>query len=388
MGCDAKSPQHTSVHPMYVSYSSIPATGNSSSMIHLSKKLKNDPSLDFNHQLNGVVITSSSINKSLTNSLSSAYMKSLNQNTEIINNHQQLSDKRQLSNPMISKSASAQLMMKHNYNHQLPMVHSGPNRSDMRYTEVPEDDVETNSQRSYFMPSSSTISTALASPIGTNKLMAINMNQQQLIRRNFGIQQNPLNNLILDEDEDMLRMKSIAISPPPRTTSNNSSNGSLHNLNRYPPQHNVSSPPPYHQHVNRSPNLNHMPRRRQSQQQQQSPSNCPMNHQLEQSHSSSKLTNVNFCDQIRDRPAPGRYNINQFIPECHQSPNPLPAIPPHMFHNPNMMYRVRSEDRIINRLKRQSGCHTNDTTSNEHQRPRSFCNNMINYQDYKDPTIQ
>jgi hypothetical protein len=60
-----------------------------------------------------------------------------------------------------------------------------------------------------------------------------------------------------------------------------------------------------------------------------------------------------------------------------------------MFHHPNMMYRVRSQDRIMNRLKRQSGAHSSiDATSNDHQRPRSFCNNMINYHDYKDPTFQ
>jgi hypothetical protein len=111
--------------------------------------------------------------------------------------------------------------------------------------------------------------------------------------------------------------------------------------------------------------------------------NNPMLHQLETSHPNSKLSSpIGNFDQIRERPLPAQYNLNpEFIPEYNCS-NPLPAIPPHMLQHP--MYRVRSQDRISHRLKRQSGAHPYEASPHENQRPRSFCNNMINYQDYKD----
>lgn len=448
MGSDIKSPQHTSVHPMYVSYSSIPANGSASSTQINSKK---DPNQY------GVVLTS--LNNSKTNSLSSTYIKTHNHPSNInspVKIHQtnllqsptnyKLIDQRQLSsnsnlsqynsrNNLINKSASTQQIIKRN-----PSFTSAPNRSDIRYTEIitatddilsrldDERDVDTNSNRSYGRPSSQA-STAAASPIISSKLMATNLQQQQLISKSFGIH-NPMSNLIHNDDSEGIRVNNKQpidfefnthgqqqhqqlqksqhqkvfsannLPPAPRTE---------FNLNKYLPKQTISpvksytnSPPhhhnqisspqdkqqasPYHQqqqqYVARSPNLNHMPRRRQSQQQQQPYQHHPIPHQLETSHSNSKLSmNGNFCDQLRDQPLPARYNLNQFIPEYH-SPTPLPAIPPHMMQHP--MYRVRSQDRISNRLKRQSGAHSQAASPHENQRPRSFCNNMINYQDYKD----
>lgn len=433
MGSDIKSPQHTSVHPMYVSYSSIPANGSASSMQINSKK---DP-----NQF-GVVLTS--INNSNTNSLSSTYIKTHNYASNINSpakthhsnqmqspTHYKLIDQRQLSsnsnlsqynsrNNLINKSASTQQIIKRN-----PSFTSVPNRSDIRYTEIiaatdeiltrvdDDRDVDTNSVRSYGRPSSQA-STAAASPIISSKLMATNLQQQQLISKNFGIQ-NPLNNLI-DNDGNRLRnkqsmnfefgpipqgyqhqqqkeqQKHFSHSPAHRTEFNvnkhspNHSNPTVKSYSNPTTTHPISSPqdkhqaPPY-QYVARSPNLNHMPRRRQSQQQNQY-NNPISHHQLELSHSNNKLMSTNgshFCDQIREQPLPARYNLNQFIPE-YQCPNPLPAIPPHMMQHP--VYRVRSQDRISNRLKRQSGAPY--AVSHENQRPRSFCNNMINYQDYND----
>lgn len=430
MGNDTKSPQHTSVHPMYVSYSSIPANGSASSTQINSKK---DP-----NQF-GVVLTS--INNSNTNSLSSTYIKSPNypSNAKIHHpnqmqspTHYKLIDQRQLSsnsnlsqynsrNNLINKSASTQQIIKRNPSFTAP----GSNRSDIRYTEIIKDtddilmrddarDVDTNSVRSYGRPSSQA-STAAASPVVSSKLMATNFQQQQLISKNFGIQHNPLNNLIHNDDNEGMRANNkhstefefnnhgqhqhqhqLKSSQQKLFSANNHSPPTPrpdYNVSKYlptnpsPVHHNpISSPqqdkhsmPPY-QYVARSPNLNQMPRRRQSQQQQQHYQHSPIPHPLETSHSNSKLaTNGNFCDQIRDRPLPARYNLNQFIPEYH-CPNPLPAIPPHMIHP---MYRVHSQDRISNRLKRQSGA-PHGASQFENQRPRSFCNNMINYQDYKD----
>lgn len=446
MGSDIKSPQHTSVHPMYVSYSSIPANGSASSTQISSKK---DP-----NQF-GVVLTS--INNSNTNSLSSTYIKTHNYSSNINSpakihhpnqmqspTHYKLIDQRQLSsnsslsqynsrNNLINKSASTQQIIKRN-----PSFTSGlPNRSDIRYTEIipatddiltrHEDDreVDAGSIRSYCGPSSQA-STAAASPITSSKLMATNLQQQQLISKNFGIH-NPLNGLIhCDDNESMGRMngkhslefefnrhghqgqhhqpqksqpklfssspvhrpdfslnKHLNLSTQPTAKGFNAPPVPPHQNQISSPQHDKHQAPPYQQYVARSPNLSHMPRRRQSsQQQQQQYQHTPIPHQLELSHSNSRLpTNGNFCDQIRDRPLPARYNLNQFIPEYH-CPNPLPAIPPHMMQHP--MYRVRSQDRISNRLKRQSGAHQHGESPHDSQRPRSFCNNMINYQDYKD----
>lgn len=464
MGSDIKSPQHTSVHPMYVSYSSIPANGSASSTQINSKK---DP-----NQF-GVVLTS--INNSNTNSLSSTYIKTHNYPSNINSpakihhpnqmqspTHYKLIDHRQLSsssnlsqynsrNNLINKSASTQQIIKRNPSFTSASAH----RSDVRYTEInaPQDDiltrldddrdVDTNSIRSYGRPSSSQASTAAASPITSNKLMATNLQQQQLISKNFGIH-NPLSSLIHNDDNDGIRVNSKHStidfefnnhgqqhqsylqyqqqqpqqqqqkSQPKLFSANNHPPPAPRpdfNVNKYlptqvatnpsltkgfnnppPPPHHHSpisspqldkhqSPPHQQQYATRSPNLSHMPRRRQSQQQppyQQT----PYPHQLEMSHSSGRLpTNGQFCDAIRDRPLPPRYNLNQFIPEYHCA-NPLPAIPPHMMQHP--MYRVRSQDRISNRLKRQPGALPHGASPHENQRPRSFCNNMINYQDYKD----
>ena len=456
MGSDIKSPQHTSVHPMYVSYSSIPANGSASSTQINSKK---DPNQY------GVVLTS--LNNSKTNSLSSTYIKTHNHPSNINSpakthhpnqlqspTNYKLIDQRQLSsnsnlsqynsrNNLINKSASTQQIIKRN-----PSFTSGPNRSDIRYTEIitatddilsrldDDRDVDTNSIRSYGRPSSQA-STAAASPIISSKLMATNLQQQQLISKSFGIH-NPLNNLIHNDDNEGIRVnnkKSMdfefnnhgqhhyqqqphqqqlqknqqkvfsannPLPPTPRPEFNlnkylpSQINSPVKSFNNSPPHHHnqISSPQDKHQattyqqqqqqqYVARSPNLNHMPRRRQSQQHQQQPYlHHPIPHQLETSHSNSKLSmNGNFCDQIREQPLPARYNLNQFIPEYH-CPNPLPAIPPHMMQHP--MYRVRSQDRISNRLKRQSGAPPHGVSPHENQRPRSFCNNMINYQDYKD----
>lgn len=418
MGNDIKSPVHKSLHPMYVSYASIP-TG-SASTTQLNSKHTINP-----NQF-GVVLTS--INSSNnTNSLSSTYIKSHNNNINSNNNtpsslnntsrrtqsptHFQLIDHRQLSNSsnlsqynsrnnLISKSASTQQIIKRNPS----FNNSGTNRSDIRYTEIistaddifgsrDEKDVDTNSTRSYFMPSS-TASTAVASPITTNKLIATNLQQQQLISRSFGIQQNPLNNLLHETDEEMkinddIKGQVMQTHSPvntknhPRHDSN--SNGKCQSIQKNR-GYQVSSPDKY-ACVSRSPNLNHMPRRRPLPPIPQD--DCPPIPISQVSTSQISIASpvnvnrpsgTNFCDQIRDKPVPMRYNLNQFIPE-YNLPNPLPAIPPHMFQHP--MYRVRSQDRIGNRLKRQSGPHA-AASPHENQRPRSFCNNAINYQDYKD----
>lgn len=456
MGNDIKSPQHMSVHPMYVSYTSIP-TGSASSTQINSKK---DP-----NQF-GVVLTS--INKSNnTNSLSlsSTYIKNHNSNMpSSLNNiakhhsiqsptnyqlieHRQLSSSSNLSqynsrNNLISKSASTQQIIKRNPS----FNNSGSNRTDIRYTEIisttddilsrDDKDVDTSSNRSYRIPTSSQASTAAASPITSNKLMATNLQQQQLISRNFGIQ-NPLNHLIhssggggfVDNDgikvnnkhsmvvdidangqavlhqqqqqQQQSPLSTRSYSPTATSRHNNDYNPSKHLSNQLQNpmikgyNHNsnsISSPPDkfsFQQQspcVTRSPNLNHMPRRRPLPPIPQEP---PYPHVAEHSSpvNNSKANAMNFCDQIRDKPIPplhnARYNLNQFVPE-YNSPNPLPAIPPHMLQHP--MYRVRSQDRISNRLKRQSGAHLpgGGYQQHENQRPRSFCNNMINYQDYKD----
>lgn len=412
-----------SVHPMYVSYTSIPTGSASSTQINPMK----DPNNQF-----AVVLTSINHNKSGTNSLSSTYIKthssnmlpsslsnlaSKNHPSSSLNHHHhhhpispthyQLSERRQLSsssnlsqynsrNNLISKSASTQQIIRRNPS--FTNNNSGSNRNDIRYTEIKsttedmmDKDVDTCSNRSYIMPSSQA-STAAASPITSNKLMATNLQQQQLISRNFGIQQNPLNHLMHDNraDNDMANVTnspsmSVRSFSPSATPKNLSLKGN------FP----ISPDKLAYACVTRSPNLSHMPRRRPL---------PPIPQQIEANYTSafpsaamspplplphsSPILSSNFCDQIRDKQVlmQPRYNLNQFIPE-YNSPNPLPAIPPHMLQHP--MYRVRSQDRISNRLKRQSGAHIGGGAyqqheHQQHQRPRSFCNNMINYQDYKD----
>jgi len=446
MGNDCKSPQHMSVHPMYVSIPTMNGTSGSASSTQISSK--KDPNNQF-----GVVVTS--INRSNTNSLSSTYVKNVHDHqTNIHNNtnnhsphqlhlqqhfnhirspthqqlisadhHRQMSSLSNLSNTrcdnnLISKSASTQQIIKR---HPTSGLGSG-NRSDIRYTEIiasADDylaklsgddgsgkDVDTSSTRSYFMPSS-TQSTAVASPISTNKLMATNLQQQQLISKHFGIQQNPLNNLIHEgfvvegkspADASIGNNRQAFVQKPLPAIPTDYNHHQQQQQSKYLPASNQQQQQQRHHHqimspqeviqsqkqfqfgAPRSPNLNQMPRRRTSNHQQHQ---APQHHQLEMSHSSCKLpANANFADQIRGGSEKQQhYNINQFIPEYRYANNPLPAIPPHMLQHP--VYRVRSQDRISQRLRRQSGANPHDA-SGENQRPRSFCNNMINYQDYKD----
>jgi hypothetical protein len=398
---------------MYVSYASIPTEGASNIQIS-SKKDSNQF---------GVVLTSVN-NPNNTNSLSlcSTYIKNHNNTPSSLNNiskrtesptHFQLIDHRQLSsssnlsqynsrNNLISKSASSQQIIKRNPS----FNNSGSNRSDIRYTEIistaddilsrDEKDVDTNSTRSYFMPSSQA-STAAASPITSNKLMSINLQQQQLISRNFGIQ-NPLNNLLHENDLHHMDLKGQIIQQQmqqsPVNTRKVQSPTYRPDTNKYQSNqmskgcggsNNQLSSPDKYACVSRSPNLNHMPRRRPlppiPQDDCLPSSNVSLQTPITNSIVSNRPSGTNFCDQIREKPMPLRYNLNQYLPEYNVS-NPLPAIPPHMFQHP--MYRVRSQDRIGNRLKRQSGAPQAGVTPHENQRPRSFCNNTINYQDYND----
>ena len=243
------------------------------------------------------------------------------------------------------------------------------------------------------MPSSQA-STAAASPITSNKLMSINLQQQQLISKSFGIQ-NPLNNLLHDTDMHNMDLKGQIIqqmqqspanmrkvnSPTYRQDTNKHQSNQM--SQRSSGSNNQISSPDKYACVSRSPNLNHMPRRRPLPPIPQDECLPSPNVSLQMPITivSNRPSGTNFCDQIREKPMPLRYNLNQYLPEYNVS-NPLPAIPPHMFQHP--MYRVRSQDRIGNRLKRQSGAPQAGVSPHENQRPRSFCNNTINYQDYND----
>lgn len=401
MGNDIKSPVHKSLHPMYVSYASIPNEGASNIQIS-SKKDSNQF---------GVVLTSvNNPNNTNSLSLSSTYIKNHNNTPSSLNNiskrtqsptHFQLIDHRQLSsssnlsqynsrNNLISKSASSQQIIKRNPS----FNNSGSNRSDIRYTEIistaddilsrDEKDVDTNSTRSYFMPSSQA-STAAASPITSNKLMSINLQQQQLISRSFGIQ-NPLNNLLHETDLHNMDLKGQIMQQMQQSPVNTRKTHSPNQMSKgCSGSNNQLSSPDKYACVSRSPNLNHMPRRRPlppiPQDECLPSSNVSVQMPITNSIVSNRPSGINFCDQIREKPMPMRYNLNQYLPEYNVS-NPLPAIPPHMFQHP--MYRVRSQDRIGNRLKRQSGAPQAGISPHENQRPRSFCNNTINYQDYND----
>jgi hypothetical protein len=367
--------------------------------------------------------------------------------------HRQLSSSSNLSqynsrNNLISKSASTQQIIKRNPS----FNNSGStNRSEIRYTEIisttddilgrgDERDVDASSTRSYFIPSSSQASTAAASPITSSKLMATNLQQQQLISRNFGIQ-NPLNHLIHGDNDGLKANKDVDMNgqqqqPPSQQQSPLSTrsysptaaprhdrhdyNANKHLSNQINPMtkgyssgqhhhhhhsshhpHQISSPPDKYACVTRSPNLNHMPRRRPLPPIPQeavlyAPASLP--HSPNNNNTAAAftaptaavlVTKPMFCDQIREKPVPTRYNLKQFMPE-YNGQNPLPALPPHMIQHQMLqqqqyqMYRVRSQDRISNRLKRQSGAPLAGAYQHENQRPRSFCNNMINYQDYKD----
>lgn len=459
MGGDAKSPQHTAVHPMYVSYQCIPTSISATNTHNNKNNTYNNNNTD--NQL-GVVLKS--INHSNTNSLSSTYIKNLNANHQKVPPpHYQLIDHRQLSGGInmnsnnklnLSKSTSAQIIKRN------PSFTS-TNRSDIRYTEIitatdeylnqlnqMEKEMRNkakDSDGSYYLPSS-TNTTAVASPIITSKLLSSNQQQQQLIQKHFGIQ-NPLNNMMRfnkqlhnvnnhqttadDEDDEILdsltamdygsNNSTLLIqqsnhkqqSPLPQYqpplplhqqlsqqqqqqipsqkypfSANNYAPGVRpdFNLNKYlnnqinpinendvetghQPNDKYVMP---QQYVTRSPNLNRMSRRRQS---QQHIPNTHNQHPLENSHSNSKLSSVNFYDHVRDKPLPPRHmNSNQFADPQQ-----------HVMHP---MYRVRSQDRLSNRLRRQSNnSHNNINNNQQHQsqRPRSFCtNNMINYNDYKD----
>lgn len=475
MGGDAKSPQHTAVHPMYVSYQCIPTSISATNTHNNKNNTYNNNNNNNDNQL-GVVLKS--INHSNTNSLSSTYIKNLNANHQKVPPpHYQLIDHRQLSGGInmnsnnklnLSKSTSAQIIKRN------PSFTS-TNRSDIRYTEIitatdeylnqlnqMEKEMRNkakDSDGSYYLPSS-TNTTAVASPIITSKLLSTNQQQQQLIQKHFGIQ-NPLNNLMRfnkqlhngnnhqttadDEDDEIL--DSITAMDYGSNNSTLLIQQSHHKQQQQPQLHQQHQqlpqyppPPPLHQHqqpqqqqqpapsqkypfsannyapgvrpdfnlnkylnnqinpinendvetgghqpndkyvmpqqyVTRSPNLNRMSRRRQSQ--QQIPNTHNQQHPLENSHSNSKLSSVNFYDHVRDKPLPPRHmNSNQFADPQQ-----------HVMHP---MYRVRSQDRLSNRLRRQSNnSHNNINNNNQQhhqsQRPRSFCtNNMINYNDYKD----
>lgn len=441
MGGDAKSPQHTSLHPMYVSYSSLPQSATTTQINNNHNSINKN--LTSNNQF-GVVLKS--INHSNTNSLSSTYFNT-NSNHNINFNklhkptsHYQLVDHHQLNSSgshnsltgfynknNLSKSASTnQVLIKRN-----PSFNSTNNRSDIRYTEIiaatddflnqlSSDDLagnDTGSTKSYLISSPNSI----GSPV-TKKLLA-NSPQHLAQGRQFGIQ-NPFNNLMkLNKLHNLVDEDSQSNSNSSNGFVECDSNQSTMLIHQQHSQHkqNPNIPPPIPPHKSQ----------KLIQQQPQPPPYQPKvpPHGVRSDFNLNRYLNSQIGDKLSQECLEAQDKVNN-LPYVARSPNlsrinrrrqsqqgqtgyqmetsnsnsklsgtnydlirdqPVPPrfnnklLNQTIFEDPHdgvFLHRAKSQDRLSQRFRRQSNHQSN---GKQNQRPRSFCsNNMINYNDYKD----
>lgn len=359
MNGDAKSPKHTVVHPMYVSYSCIPTSASATispkhTQInnHTTTATTTTATTTNHHNYNNLFGVNNNFNKSSNNALNTNSSMSSLYNT---NFHQQRRRLSNLSNP------SNLIINNNNNNHSNNIIN---NRPDIRYTELSTEQLVQNlvadrerrdhhasghenyllksfrqndhdEQNSYAIHNVGYI--PQERPNRTNNLFAYSNNNNNSYLDHFRQQQQQQYGV--DDDDEYDEFESLPSStppppppPPPPSRLNKNQYFAKHLNNNVVVQSDTANvekyvmPTSYH-YVARSPNLNRTgssSRRR---------------------HADSK-PHINFVDKIRDAP-PGYVSMNNY----------------------SSIQRTKSQDRLSQRRQ-----HANA----QRARPRSYCSNNGN----------
>lgn len=341
MGGDAKSPQHTVVHPMYVSYSCLPTATISPKHTTTNTQLNNH----HNHNLFGLKSSNNALNTN--SSMSSLY------NT----NYHQTRPQRRLSN--LSN----------------PLNNNNINRPDIRYTELSTeqlvqnlaadraDDHHPHAHENYLMQNLRTFRTNDEDDDDEENNLAIHnvgyvpQERPNQVNESFAYNNNNVNgnnmnnhsyvpNYSCGSDDPDLSGSSSPPPPPSRTNQSYAQQQQRFNSQFYPysqQNHADSSSEQYvmptsYPYVTRSPNLNRngSGRRRHNHH----------HHHNNHHNDPNRPSQINFVDKIRDAP-PGYVSINNY----------------------SSIQRAKSQDRLSQR--RQSG-------HQQRARPRSYCSNNGN----------
>lgn len=327
MGVDAKSPQHTAVHPMYVSYTSLPTTttlSNAStkivSPIHITNNNNNINSpLHHQHHITDIILKSALANScdKLSKIKSASVTNSPNfSNSSLVSAHKYHSYQQYASPTNLGSAGNLQRNLSFNLK-----------RNGLGYTEVIHKSdfgggcKPPNNTKKY---TNHIIDRSPSPP----PVPPRNSSQQRL----FGIE-NPFETspFLLNSSQSPLQSLNAINENGPYMEPHNARIVRNRNTGQFSP----NSP-----NLTRSPNLNRINARRR----------------LEGgSGSGSRGHGVNFCDQAR---SPTR---------------PLPYIDNNGYAEPYAMHRVKSQDRIVHRQRRVHG-----RSRGEQQRPRSYCSTNNN----------
>lgn len=378
MEVDAKSPQHTAVHPMYVSYSSLPTTlSNASTKIvspihnsnsitkHTSNRSHSNNNLHHSPTPNNIDVI---LKSSLFNHLKSSAAGLQNCNNAASNNSLASAHKfhsyQQYSSNCTGLPPTSNLARNLSFNLR---------RNDVRYTEVLQQlkaDRQTSGggggngsyPRQYQNLNEKLLSDD-RSP-SPPPVPPRNASQQQLhqllpaapvtVVRQFGIENpfeklndgSPFQSLNAINENGPYQHDQPLPPPPPMGAHNARPRGPP---SAFPPRMspNIS---PQHSFVARSPNLNRIARRRLD---------CGAG--VGSNGGGCVIVNgvrhaPNFCDQVR---SPTR---------------PLPHVDNNGYAEPYSIHRVKSQDRIVQRQRR----HPTSSRNHRDQRPRSYCSTNSN----------
>lgn len=337
MEVDAKSPQHTAVHPMYVSYTSLPTTLSNASTkivspIHTSTSNHSNSNLNINFNNNHNNQIDAILKSSLFNHLKA------NNNTTSSNNSLASAHKfhsyQQYSSNCTGLPPASNLARNLSFNLR---------RNDIRYTEVMQ-------QMKTDKPSGGSVGGSGGGSGSSFPRQYQNLNQKLLTDRSPSPPPVPPRNASQQQRQFGIEN--------PFDKLNDGSFQSLNAINENGPYvdhvpHNARPRPsfprispnisPQHSFVARSPNLNRIARRRLE------ASGVPG------SNNGSNTGRSNFCDQVR---SPTR---------------PLPHIDNNGYAEPYSIHRVKSQDRIVQRQRRHP-----TTRNHREQRPRSYCSTNSN----------
>ena len=417
MGSDAKSPQHTAVHPMYVSYSSLPTTNSATTthklILNQSKtNLLNTSSNNIKYDVfkvnntsngNTIIDTNTILSSSSTSSAKKLVVDHTNTPPSKIHHSQS-----QHCYPPTQQQVPQQNCPQHHPLSRHSSFNNKQNRKNsnlsVRYTDmvqvvprscpspppppipphprqiIDEEFQTVTNDECYFIPKST-------STQKSNQNFGIqNPFHRQIMDRRFIVAEeetddNTSDNMADNDDDNSL----IALNPQPLGSTtplkkvNSPSSRQHYHRNPHhqpayrnraamdaankllqiptPPQHlieeEISFKMPYQHVLTRSPNLNRISRRSNM-----SSSSSNSNFLLKSQHG-------NFCDQVRDAP-PG-----------YMDPPPPPSL--------QFMHRAKSQDRLAQRSSRRQNGGDGGNGANgggrfnqsDQQRPRSFCSNVF-----------